>query len=503
MDSGAEKAKAAILADLANFQSHAVADYCLERLAIPAEPGLESARLMPWVPALLLKWVYASEDFQDVYREAPTVADVDRMMQAVWDLQKFQLPSSFSPPSQFLRCIAFQQFYYQEGFSQTDYARQFILFGQLQEQDGLCRLFQAHAGISLSDHMDLSYSTLVMLLGYPELARFTIRFFAPFIRHYGASTVHRFLANMSGDRPRLAAHFASTRQLQPQQEQFEQSPFLGMPLVRWNQFYRVVHRAILGRHLEHVVYDTFKRMDPSLFMNRFGSIFQSYVRRCLSYSGAPFVEDNAIKRVLGDGPKQVDFVVRQETDACVLIDAKGVELAAIAQTATDNDLVYRGSKAIIGGIEQGLATAQLIEDRDLRDPVLSCAKEYFLIIVTFKEMFLRNGSYYAEAIASDSVRRRYEKFPDSSKLPPENIYFLCIYDLELLAELVQRGLTTFAAALRFARNDDRGPPETRKAVFRQHLHAHFPDDLQYPQFVLDAIDGPSERLEAAFDQRFA
>jgi hypothetical protein len=89
-----------------------------------------------------------------------------------------------------------------------------------------------------------------------------------------------------------------------------------------------------------------------------------------------------------------------------------------------------------------------------------------------------------------------------SKLPPKNIYFLCIHDLELLTELVERRLTTFAAALRLARDDDQGPPEKRKAVFRQHLRAHFRDDLQYPQFVLDAIDGPSQRLEAAFDERF-
>ena len=103
-------------------------------------------------------------------------------------------------------------------------------------------------------------------------------------------------------------------------------------------------------------------------------------------------------------------------------------------------------------------------------------------------------------IARDAVRRCYEKYPSSNRLPVENIYFLSIADFEQLSDAVARDLKGYGETVSQAKKDDSGPPGTGKFMFRLHLIDQFGHKLQNPQFVLDALDPLLERLESAFPE---
>ncbi len=496
-ESDAQQQKLSILRDLNNYQSHGIADYCLRYLTVAAEAKIEAAARQPWTAVLLLKWLYSAPEFTDVFRPAATTEEITKLLNRIRDLQKLQGPSEFHHHSQYFRCVAFQQFYFQQEFSNADYARQYLLFGPLQENHRLARTFRDATALELETYLDLSLCLLTLLLEYRHnLTSFRIEFFAPFFRRYGFENVLRYLNNMSGDRWYLAEYLPrSTALTRPEHEQFEQSPFIRIPLIRWNKYYRVVNRPILERHLENTIYDTFKENDPEKFMNNFGPIFESHVARCIGHSNISHTREAEIQAKLSRQKRAVDFVLRETEETCMLIDAKAVEMGTIAQTTDEPDIVYRGTKSIIKGIEQGLSTVQSLEEAKLADPILKQASNYFLVIVTFKEMYLRNGKEYAEAIAPESVARRYSSYPlGGPKLPPENIFFITISDLEIVSELVRTKKTRFEDILQACKTKDSGPPGTGNFVFRQHLFEQFGGELDYPQFVLNALDEPFSRI---------
>ena len=124
--------------------------------------------------------------------------------------------------------------------------------------------------------------------------------------------------------------------------------------------------------------------------------------------------------------------------------------------------------------------------------IQSCPNNY-LLVVTFKELYLGSGRSYYEIVAQEAMDQIYEQYDGLSVIPPENMYFITIDDLDFACAMIKDGEMSFSKMIETAKVADE-KPGTRKFDFVQHLHG-MPVSIDTPQYLKDRKDQLFEKLE--------
>ena len=382
---------------------------------------------------------------------------------------KNRMPSEYPHYRLFFRNLAYQQFTYQTEFNLAAFARQSILFCNLPENHTFKRQFEILTGFSIDQFVELAFSVLIRFMVKEE--HFVPRnWFSSIEHHFTKSIVEKFFQNISLDLPLLRKYLLGmeTRKAGKANEYYEETPFIRYPLLQSQRGYESWHPTVLYRGLEYFIYDTLRAADPSEFMSRFGPIFERYVEASIAYLGLPFATEAQLSAALPGQGKVVDFILAED-DANVFMDAKGVEMAYLGKVSHRPDIVSDKLKeSAIKGIRQGFDSARRLAEIGAVGPTIKSARENYLLIVTYKELYLGSGSDIYEAIARPRLTELLAEYGGTEWIPFRHIYFLTIDDLDRLVQAVKLGQTSVVTTLRNAVAGD-SVPSAKTFVLGQRI----------------------------------
>lgn len=469
-----------------NFDSQLLIVGCLNYLHQPTKSDLEQIEKCPWLVLLLIKWILIDEQSFSTKKKIPSPQDFNELFQLVHDLGKhIRLPTQFDHHRLFFRCISFQQFIYQHGFSLSHLTRQIVLFSELQDNHLIKTQFRALTGIDLRIFLELA---LALLARFVEKDKYSISadWFATLRNKYSRQVVNNFLSSLSIslEDARVTLRNQDNKR-RPASEYYEQTPFIEFPLLRNGEQYICINQKILFRCIEHFVYDKLRAWNPEIFMNKFGPMFEKYVERAIQYTELPYVNEEGVKKIIGSEGNLIDFVV-SDGDANIFIDAKAVEVGYLGKV-THLAEVVRGKTetSILKAIKQAHDVIYRLQQLKNNNSALQSKNNNYLIVVTYKELYVGNGQTFYESVAKDKIDEIYSHYNNAQTINLENMYFLDIEDFEFFVEGIRSKQIGFVEGLEKAKADD-SDFNTMKFAFEQHITS-WKIKLELPSYLQDAF----------------
>lgn len=476
---------------LRKYSPASVLEGALQYLYYPAQDSLTELKKQPWAMLLLIKWAFIDEEAGRIVRPSIPHATLMQLHQRTHELaDKTRMPNEYEHVSMFVRTIGFQQFLYQRPLRLLGIARQELLFADVPYNHFFRTTFLKETGISVGDFLRLSCCLLAPFIQTTSFA-ITAFWFSTLSKRFSKSVIESFLRSLSVDIEKLPRVLrAADRVGRRPPEYFEQTPFLAYPLVKIGQRYLCVHPKILLRSTEHFVYDLLKRTDPTAFNAAFGPRFESYVERLLRASGSSIATENELKKFLPGSGRLVDFLIA-DGDANVFVDAKGVEMANRGKVAHLRDVILGATKtSLIAAVSQAYDVNSRLPKMTLDHPVIRKRAKNYLLVVTYKELYIGNGVALSESVGSAAIDKIRNRYSFDEQIPLEHMYFLTIEEFEHLLEYVRVRKFQLAEALEKAKLSD-ADPQSRKFIFDMHMREWGP-----------AINGPPATLSAAMDVLF-
>jgi len=459
---------------------------CIKKLNEQPKDRIEHLRLYPpWRLLLLVKWTFIHGEYLSPYRKKLTVNNFNYLLNLMHDLEgRLRLPSEYENIFLFFRNMAFQQFWLQHEFNMANFARQSLLFGRLENGHPLKRTFIEKCGVSISEFIELA-----MMI----MTRFTIErqmsvssgWFRTVADKYKVGTIQKFLDLLSVDFDSLREKLV--RGKQPNRkisyEAYEKTPLRETPLLNYASKYYPFSPELLARCLETFIYDTLRSDDPNDFMNKFGLIFEKYVGDSISKTGIKYFSENDLMRNVSGAGKVVDYLLLDKNNK-IFIDAKGVEMSYLGMVGHQPEVITDKTRnSVVKGIQQGFETARRLENVERIDGIDIGKGHNYLLVVTFKDLFVGNGLDFYEYVAKDTLNKLINQSDSNPPIPFEHMYFMSIDDFDLLTGGIASGEINLTEILDYAVKCD-ALPQTEKFTFGQHIYDKYPK-TKAPVWLID------------------
>lgn len=445
---------------------------CMKKLNEQPQGRIQHLRMYPpWRLLLLVKWAFIYGEYLSPRRRHLSVRDFNYLLNLMRDLEGcLRMPREYENIFLFFRNMAFQQFWLQHELNLASFARQSILFGRLDKEHPFQERFVEKCGISIPEFIELAMMLMTRFIVGKEMS-VTADWFKSVADKYEAGTIQRFLDLLSRDLDSLKTFLLKTQQpnRKVSYEVYEKTPLREAPLLKHNSKYYPFSPELLARSLETFIYDTLRSDDPAEFMNKFGSIFERYVGSSISNMRIRFFNEKELMRIVPGVGKLVDYLLIDK-NARVFIDAKGVEMSYLGMVGHQPEVIKDKTKnSVIKGIQQGFETVKRLEDVNGIDETESGKAESYLIVVTFKDLFVGNGTDFYEYVAKYTLDRLVNQNGGLAPILFEHMYFMSINDFDLLAGAIASGGISLAQILEHAVTAD-ALPQTKKFTFGQHIY---------------------------------
>jgi hypothetical protein len=159
----------------------------------------------------------------------------------------------------------------------------------------------------------------------------------------------------------------------------------------------------------------------------------------------------------------------------------------------------RVKTSIIKAIEQAFDVLRRLQITNSKNPVIRHRNPNYLLVVTFKELYLGNGRNFYDAIAKDKLDEMSEQYRGSPQIPLENMYFITVEEFDYFIEMISSGKTSFEGALAKAKESD---SDTRSIKFDFFLHlSSWDNELKAPQYIQDEQDRLSANIFQIFREQ--
>lgn len=467
------EARKRIMNQLGKFESSSVLNALIWELrAFEASDLQQFRRRPPWRTLLLIRWFLQRGHYSSGHRPPMSQGDLAKLINAAGDLEVLlELPSDHPDFTLFLRKIAFQQFWFQENLQLAHFTRQLVLFRQLPVAHPLATLFERVVGVPIAEFVTVLAAITLHLA--PNQVTVDRSFFTPLEPYFSRPTIDGVLATISKDRNGLRDFLRANPfdDVRSHYEYYARTPLARYPLLRSGTRFIPYSSTVLGRGAETLVYDILREEDASTLMNHFGELFELYVRRGITLTGSPFLDEKELKQRFGSG-KVVDFAFSCH-DGTLLIDAKGVELPLGALVTREVEfLSSRLQNSVFKGLEQA---ADMASRMKLTEPP-------YVLIITYKDLQLGNGADLSRYVDQTRVPR---------SLDMTRVYFASVEEFDYLAAgLRSHGMhpIQFFEKVRSLDAD----PSTKKYRLMQHINSELrpygtPDYLKNEEDALMQI----------------
>ncbi len=463
--------------------------------AIDALHGAELAGLQalqyhqPWNILLAVKWAFQEADVLSHRRPRARRSDLLGILRIVSEMDAVRLPHNYEHVALFMRHLAFPQFWLQSGSRVDGLIREYLIFLGLPPNHPFAGQFERLAGISLQEHLVLSYALMCVAIersGNRVITTERFRLLEPRLSH---GAVRKFFGSLSKSSAEMSSWLQGDefRTMPIGDQQILPTPLLDTPLIETGaETYSVISPTLLMRNLESGIYRTLRKPDPAYFHTRFGPLFETFTRRCIDDANCSYLDEDALKFRLSGMGKCVDFMVLEER-CNVLIDSKGVEMPRLGRVSPRADTVLRSIKeSAFKAIRQAMATARRLAQSVHADLTARKQLETFVLVVTYDELYLGSSAEFPEVFAS-VLPKLADEFGMPLPVPLDHVFFLSIWEFEQLLLRKQRGRASVSDVLRHAHTHD-GHSRTRRYMFRQHLESFEVDENRLP-LLQSGLDG--------------
>jgi len=239
--------------------------------------------------------------------------------------------------------------------------------------------------------------------------------------------------------------------------------------------------------------------DAQQFMAKFGPMFERYVENTIKYSGLPYISEKELRKELNTGGNLVDFIIFDQ-DANIFVDAKAVEMSYQGKFSHLSEVIKDKTRiSVLKAIRQAHDVLRQLQHHKSHHPLLKQQTNNYLIVVTFKELYLGNGRTFYEAVARSAIHEIYENYSGCPTIRPENMYFVTIEDFDVFAELIITGKIGLQEGLEKAKKSD-ADPKTKKFDFWLHLVSWGGNNI-IPSFLRVESDQMFDRLQNIINDR--
>jgi hypothetical protein len=200
---------------------------------------------------------------------------------------------------------------------------------------------------------------------------------------------------------------------------------------------------------------------PDLFPEDFGKRLERYTALGLKENNLNFLNETQLKKS-HHLSKVTDYLVEND----ILIECKATELHPRSGVLrTPNILTNELNSSIIKAYCQLLSTATSLNRN----------KEWFGIIITYREMYLGFGSdAWNEFMESTVEKFANENNIDLNVLPPKNLFFVTIEYWDYMMQVIKEGKGSLKEILIKGRELNSSPnPVDRVFLIEQVLKKHF------------------------------
>lgn len=459
---------------------------CIKKLNEKPIDYIQYLRNYPtWRLLLLIKWTLLYGDYVAPSRKKLTVNNFNYLMNLMHNFEgTLRHPSEYENIFLFLRNMAFQQFWLQHEFNIATCSRQNMLFGRLKDNHPFKQQFIEKCGMTIREFIELAMMMMTRFT-IEKMNYVTPEWFKAVANQYEIGTIKKFLDLLSVDFNSLKDKLIREKQdnRKVSYEAYEMSPLRDTPILYYPPRYYPFSKELLGSCLEHFIYDLLKDENHNEFMNSFGPIFESYVGYCISKTKVKFYSEKELAEILPSVGKLVDFLIIDK-DNKVFIDAKGVEMAYLGMVGHQPEIITDKTRtSIVKGIQQGLETASRLAAVGQLDGIDLTSGKNYLIVVTYKSMYVGNGMDFYQYVAKDLLDRTIKQEGYDLKIPFEHMYFMAIDEFELFTGGISSGEFELSELLEYAVKSD-SLPQYNKFVFSQHIFEKHPN-IKIPAWLVD------------------
>ncbi len=453
------------------FNRDSIIMSCMDYLITPVTNPIDQIKKQHWNIFLLIKWIYSDSKHPNPNNKINPIA-FDKLRKYMYDLSMYVKPlNEYENLDLFFRHLAYQQFIYQKGLNLNQIHRQFVFFSTLNNNHYIKSTFYKLTGIKLINFIELS----LMLIGHFYVKKkdnVSEYYFNNLIELFGKNQIDSYWKTISLSFNELSTFFKryTSNKLRNPSEYYEQTPFTNKPLIKFDSNYVCLDQHLLSLFVENYFYDLLKSYDAENFIPKFGPIFENYVKKTLIYSKLNFFHEEELKKILKPKNKIIDFVILEEK-ANIFIDAKAVEMSYNGKYSSNKiDIERCSNKSVIKAIHQAHDTNQSIWET--KNSKIKFQDNNYALVITFQEMYLRNGLFYYKNISNKKVDKIISKYQQNLLIPLENIYFITLTDFDNLIEYVKNEKVTISSIIEYAKqNDFDDDPMNQKFHFSQHLHS--------------------------------
>ena len=475
---------------------------CIKKLNEKPTDTIQHLRMYPpWSLLLLIKWTFIYGEYFSPYRKMLTVNKFNYLLNLMHDLEgRLRYPSEYENIFLFFRNMAFQQFWLQHEFNMANFARQSLLFGKLDNEHPFKKMFIEKCGISISEFIELAMMIMTRFTIEKQIS-VTAQWFRTVVNKYKPGTIQKFLDLLSTDFESLREKLI--REQQPNRKVsytvYEKTPLRENPLLKHDSRYYPFSSQLLARCLETFIYDTLRSDDPNDFMNKFGSIFEKYVGDSIAKTRIKYFNEKELADILPGEGKLVDYLLMDMNNR-IFIDAKGVEMSYLGMVGHQPEIITDKTRdSIVKGIEQGLETAKRLKKLGRIGEMEIGKGDNYLIIVTFKDMYVGNGVDFYEYIAKDTLNKIIGQSDNMASMPFEHMYFMSIDDFDLLTSGIASGGINLTEILDHAVKCD-ALSQTKKFTFEQHIYDKYPK-TQAPVWLVNESKHVLEHCRLRFNAK--
>lgn len=461
----------AIRSEIQRYNPDEFIEFCMQYNLQKFDDNLHMLRHMPWVVNLCLKWSTSAIGKNKKFKNL-------NKMQAIALFQKAYDTLSIIPIGLekkngldfFLRNNIYQQGIYQRIDALNSISRQVFLFLPLEEKHKIKTSFLSLTNISIEDFLVLSFVLITHITSNNPIRKMNVKTFDVLQPIISKETIERYLDAISITYERLPSFSKLKTHDKPLLEYYSSSPFLENPLIKKGSDYFQIHTQLTSTSIQTFIYDLLRRNDAEKFMDSFGKVFEDSLEKIIHESTIPFFTEKYLKERLPKDNKVVDFLI-PHSDANIFIDAKGVEIHEKGMvTLRPEDISGKIKTSVLKAIEQAHEVNREIFLNDGK--ICAFRKESYALCITYKNLFLGNGTFLANAYASNEMQKIYDKFNSDYHIPKENIFCLAFDEFEYLLASCKYANVPPHLVLKYAVEKNK-KPSSAAFLFAHHLRVFF------------------------------
>jgi len=401
----------------------------------------------------------------------------------------------------FMRCLAYQQFWFQGGKGQlrSYTGRNLLIMNEFNDD------FLQHTGISIKDFHEMLFVTFARF-GTSENGHIIDKsFFRHLSQKYTQNQVDLFFnllsLPLSDLQDRIREHHQYyEKNFDVQTLLSQMTPLWRYPFLKVDGRYVCFYPSLIEYAMKFFVYDYLKLKNAQSFGSSFGSVMERYVERGLEYLDAKFLGEKQIQEIVKPlrtkkqgQMKCVDFVVEQESGT-LLIESKALEMPVQIRVNNDDEILRKhfssDERHVFHGIVQAYELCNFLVN-EKKPQTLNLNKDFYLIIVTYKDFYLSSGEDFWNEFVKDIVKPSIEeKGIDENLIKPENIFIIPIDEYDCLINQVKESGIEIVDLLNYAikrHKDKKTMRFTLGAHIQEYNSEHSGKYLPYLEAEFEAL----------------